>query len=291
MRRALGFFLVPVFALCAGGQIKEKRTYELIYQDVQQLKQQVLRVEKKLDETSAGLKLLGDQVRDLSGQFKLFQNDQARSQEGLKALPGQYQIFLEKLEQIESQLLKISEDLVALKSRPEAAVGPAQEEPKKEEKTPAAKRSKEEKKPESAAEKKERSVPPVQPNLSPQEVYNTAYADYQKGNYDLAIDGFTLYRDQFPASPLADNALFMIGECCFSQKKFDKAIEDFDELIMNYPLSDKIATAYWKKALSLIEMKKTDEAVAVLRLLITKFPLEEEAKSAQQKIQELRGKK
>jgi len=73
-------------------------------------------------------------------------------------------------------------------------------------------------------------------------------------------------------------------------KAFDTSIEIFDELIVDYPMSDKIATAFWKKALSLLELKKTDEADAVLKLLITKYPLEEEAKSAQQKIQELRGR-
>jgi len=80
----------------------------------------------------------------------------------------------------------------------------------------------------------------------------------------------------------------MIGECYFSQKKFDKAIEQFDDLIVTYPLSDKIAAAYWKKGLSFIELKKKDEAIATLTLLVSKYPLEEEAKSAQQKIKELK---
>ena len=40
-----------------------------------------------------------------------------------------------------------------------------------------------------------------------------AYNDYLKGNFDLAVEGFKMYREQFPASPLADNALYWIGEC------------------------------------------------------------------------------
>jgi len=75
MRRALCPLLISLSPSRAA-QMKEKRTYELIYEDVQQLKQQYLRVEKKLDEAATSLKLLGDQIRDLSSQFKLFQTDQ-----------------------------------------------------------------------------------------------------------------------------------------------------------------------------------------------------------------------
>ena len=61
--------------------------------------------------------------------------------------------------------------------------------------------------------RKPRKKPPPPPgpttNLSPQEVYNTAYADYLKGNFDLAIDGFKIYRENFPDSPLADNAALL----------------------------------------------------------------------------------
>jgi len=186
--------------------------------------------------------------------------------------------------------MKISEDLLALKTQPAPALEQPQEAQKKDEKVPTQK-PKETKKEEPPAEKKDQSAALPQTHLSPQEVYNQAYADYQKGSYDLAIDGFSMYREQFSSNPLADNALFMIGECYFSQKKYDKAIEELDELIVSYPLSDKIAAAYYKKGLALVELKKNEEAVAVFRLLITKYPLEDEAKSAQQKIQELRGKK
>ena len=290
MRRALGVLLVAVVSLGAAGQNREKQTYELIYQDVQLLKQQYQKLEKKVDAASDDIKSLRDLVRDLAGQFKLFQADQARAQENLRGLPAQFQIVLDRLGQIEERLLRVDDDLTALKAKPAPPVEPPPDVPKKEDKTPAVKKPAKEtpKKTEPAPEPKEQKPPPVQTNLSPQEVYNTAYTDYQKGNYDLSIAGFETYREQFPASPLADNALYMIGECHFSQKKYDKAIEQFDDLIVTYPLSDKIAAAYWKKGLALAEQKKKDAAIATLTLLVQKYPLDEEAKSAQQKIKELR---
>jgi tol-pal system protein YbgF len=290
MRRALGALLIAVVSLGAAGQNRERQTYELIYQDVQLLKQQYQKLEKKVDAASDDIKAIRDLVRDLAGQFKLFQADQARAQENLKGLPSQYQIVLERLSQLEARLLQMGEDLIALKANPAPPVETPQEAPKKDDKPPAVKKPAKEpaKKAEQVPEKKEEKPAPVQTNLSSQEVYNTAYSDYQKGNYDLSIAGFETYREQFATSPLADNALYMIGECYFSQKKFNKAIEQFDDLIVTYPLSDTIAASYWKKGLALIELKKKDEAIATLTLLVSKYSLYEEAKLAQQKIRELK---
>jgi tol-pal system protein YbgF len=114
-----------------------------------------------------------------------------------------------------------------------------------------------------------------------------AYTDYLKGNFQLAIEGFNLYREQFPNSPLSDNALYWIGECHFSLEEFERAIENFNELILNYPSGDKIAAAYLKKGISLMDLGKKEEALLVFKLLISKYPLEEETKIAQQKIKEL----
>jgi tol-pal system protein YbgF len=114
-----------------------------------------------------------------------------------------------------------------------------------------------------------------------------ARSDYLKGNFELAIEGFTIYKFQFPESPLADDALYWIGECYFSQEKYNEAVGHFNELILNYPNGDKIPAAYLKKGISLAEQEKKEEALSVFKLLITKFPLEEETKIAQQKIREL----
>ncbi len=103
------------------------------------------------------------------------------------------------------------------------------------------------------------------------------------------MDGFTLYREQFGANPLADNALYMIGECRFSQKKYAQAIEVFDQLILDYPMSDKIAAAYLKKGFALAELKKKPEAVAVLKLLISKYPTRRRSRASQGEAQGTAG--
>jgi tol-pal system protein YbgF len=291
-KKALGVLLIVLLAMVASGQDKSKKTYELIYQDVQQLKQDFLKLEKKIDAAAEELRTIRDQLKDLAGQVKLVQSQQAKSQDTLSSIPAQYQALLEKFQQIDGQMLKIVEELIALKSQP-ASVPQDQAPQKKDEKSPSAKKTKETPKDTKKEEpvKGNKTATPVPPktNLSALELYNTAYSDYEKGNYDLAIDGLMIYREQFPSSPYADDALYWIGECYFSQKKYDKAIDQFNDLIIGYPLSNKIATAYLKKGFSLLELKKKDEAIAVLKLLITRYPLEEEAKNAQEKLKEIQG--
>lgn len=285
MKKALGVWLIVVPALLAAGQDKSKKAYELMYDDIQQLKLQVQRLEKKADAAADDLKAVREVLRDLTAQFKSFQAGQARSDENLKSLPAQLQVFLEKFGQLESQIQKISEDLIDLKSRPPVEAPPDTAKPG--EKTPADKKPAPSKKEPAPKEKPASGGAPLQTNLSPQDVYKTAYADYQKGTYDLAIDGFQTFIEQFPTNPLTDDALYMIGECYYSQKKFARAIEQLDELIINYPDSNKLAATYLKKGYCLAELKRKDEAIAVLRFLVSKYSFGEEAKSAQQKIKEL----
>ena len=285
MKKAIGVWLIVVQALLAAGQDKSKKAYELMYDDIQQLKLQVQRLEKKADAAADDLKAVREVLRDLTAQLKSFQAGQARSDENLKSLPAQLQVFLEKFGQLESQIQKISEDLIDLKSRPPVEAPPDTVKPG--EKTPADKKPAPSKKEPAPKEKPASGGAPLQTNLSPQDVYKTAYADYQKGTYDLAIDGFQTFIEQFPANPLADDALYMIGECYYSQKKFARAIEQLDELIINYPDSNKLAATYLKKGYCLVELKRKDEAIAVLRFLVSKYSFGEEAKSAQQKIKEL----
>ncbi len=186
------------------------------------------------------------------------------------------------------QLTKISEELIEIKR---ASLVPSEQAEEKSsgpesESAPPEKKDTEPKEKEQLDE--ETPTPPAAV-LSPAEVFNMAYSDYRNGNFDLAIDGFKMYREQFPESPLVDDSLYWIGECYFSQKKHEEAIEQFDDLILNYPRGDKIPAAYLKKGLSLAELGKKEEALAVFKLLVSKYPLEEETKIAQQKIKELKS--
>ncbi len=285
-KRVIGVFLIPLLALASAGADKKKKAYELIYQDVQLLRQQFLKLTEKIEKNSGDINFMKEQLEELLNLAKLHQKEQASFKEDQKKIPTQYQILLEKIETMTLQLSKFSRDLTEIKKA--SIPAPEQQEQdleNKQEQPPPPEKETEEEKKEEQAEEEPQTPPPVQ--LSPKEVYNMAYSDYRKGNFELAIDGFKMYREQFPESPLTDNSLFWIGECYFSQKKYEEAIEQFNELILNYPRGDKIPSAYLKKGISLMKLEKKEVALSVFKLLIGKYPLEEETKIAQQKIKEL----
>ena len=279
---ALAVSLILLPGLLAA-QDRSKKAYELIYEDIQALKKQVSVLEEQIGQTAAGVEALRSELRDVRAMVKSLQGDQAGLSESVRNVPSQYNYLLDRIGQINLALDKIAQDILTMRGGQPAAPG-AGPEPKPGPPPAADKKIPETKKETPAARQ------PQPTNLSPQEVYNTSYADYLKGNFELAVEGFKMYRASFPDSPLADNALYWIGECHYSLGRFAEAIDDFNDLILNYPQSDKIAASYLKKGLALAELKKRDEALAVLRLLVSKFPLEEEAKIAQEKIKELGGK-
>ncbi len=297
-KRLIGVFLILLLALASAGADKKKKAYELIYEDVQVLRQQFLQLKDKIEKNSEDINFIKKQLEELLNIVKHLQTEQASFKEDQKKIPTQYQIVLEKLETMTLQLIKFSEGLTEIKTaflpspeQQEEDMEGKQKQPSPPEKAKDDKKGEErtgkqaeEKKEEQTGEKPEE---PLSTHLSPKEVYNMAYSDYRKGNFELAIDGFKMYREQFPESPLADNSLYWIGECYFSQKKYAEAIEQFNELLLNYPRGDRIPAAYLKKGISLMELGKKEESLIVFKLLISKYPLEEETKIAQQKIKEL----
>jgi tol-pal system protein YbgF len=285
--RILVFFLIPFLLF---GTQKEKKAYELIYQDIQILKQQVLDLDKKIGLHQEELQTIKRMISEISDLVRSFHSQQVSMQEDQKKIPAQYQILQEKLDAITVQISRFSEDLIALKNtsipllqQAEQTEGTGENQEEIAEPPPDEEAGEEP----SIEEKEEEQKSPLPPNLSPQEIYNMAYADYLKGNFSLAIDGFKIYLDNFGQSPFADNALYWIGECHFSQKEYEEAISRYNQLILDYPLGDKVPAAYLHKGISLMELDRKDEALSVFKLMVSKYPLEEETKIAQEKIKEL----
>jgi tol-pal system protein YbgF len=270
---------VPLWSV--GGGDKTKKAYELIYDDVQVLKKQVQDLAARAQKNAEDIQLIKDQLKELGDVVRRSQTDQLGLREDLRSVPQQYQALAGKIDQLSLDVARLAELLGALRPGAPPAAGA--------EAKPVEKAWNELRPQEKRPENKPQSAP-LPSNVSPQDVYNMAYNDYLKGNFDLAVEGFRMYKDQFSDSPLADNALYWIGECCYSQRKFEDAINMFNELILAYPQGDKIAAAYLKKGMSFAETGKKEEAIAAFKLLITKFPVEEETRIAQQKIKELAEK-
>ncbi|MCJ7508798.1 MAG: tol-pal system protein YbgF [candidate division Zixibacteria bacterium] len=123
----------------------------------------------------------------------------------------------------------------------------------------------------------------LQINLNPEKLYKSAYLDLTKGNYDLAIGGFSDYLKYFPEADLAPNAQYWIGECYYAKEDFERAVVEFLKVIEKYPQSDKIPSTLYKLGLSYSELKETKTAKEYFDKLIKAYPQSQEAKLAKER--------
>jgi tol-pal system protein YbgF len=122
---------------------------------------------------------------------------------------------------------------------------------------------------------------------SPSDLYDTAYADYTKGRYSLAIQGFQDYLRSYPNTDLSDDAQFWIGECHSAQKSYREAVADYDKLLKDWPKSNRAASALLKKSYALVELGQKPEAVVQLQYVIHEYPTSDESRLARAKLKSL----
>lgn len=128
---------------------------------------------------------------------------------------------------------------------------------------------------------------PTTPDVDPMQTYQGAYRDYQRGNFDLAIEGFRDFLSTSANSDLADNASYWIGESLFSQKKYREAIGQFDAVVNKYPKSDKVPGALLKKGYAYINVGERAQGVVQLQYVLHEHPKSQEASLARQKLKQL----
>lgn len=273
---SLFFLLLFCLIFLSADTDQSKKAYELMYQDIQALKLQMQDLTAALKKNSSDLQELKDQVKILSDLLRRQQTEQNSFRDELKNIPVQHQLLSRKLEEIQFQVSTLQDILTAVQN----LVSQQKVEPQTSAKGTKPAQTKKEQPP---SETPKQAVV----NIPAQEMYSNAYGDYLKGNFNLAIDSFRLFLQQYPSTPLSDNALYWIGECYYSQGKYDEAIESFNEILLSYPSADKVPAAYLKKGMSLMQQRKKEQALATFRLLVSKYPLQEEAKLAQEKINEL----
>ena len=126
--------------------------------------------------------------------------------------------------------------------------------------------------------------PPVAPGPPPRELYSQAYADYARGNYDLAIQGFTEYLRNYPSTDFSDNAQYWIGESHYGKKAWADAIAAWDALFRDYPASDKLPDGRVKKGMALEKLGRRQPALREYRLVIDRYPNSPAARIARERL-------
>ncbi len=122
------------------------------------------------------------------------------------------------------------------------------------------------------------------PAIPPRDLYQQAYADFARKNYDLSVQGFQEYLRLYRDTDLADNAQYWIGECLQAQGKYEDAVTAFNALLRDFVDSDKIPDARYKKGVALEALGRKSQAVLEYRFVVERFPNSQAARLAREKL-------
>jgi tol-pal system protein YbgF len=118
----------------------------------------------------------------------------------------------------------------------------------------------------------------------PRELYSQAYADFARGNFDLAIQGFQEYLKAYPDTDFSDNAQYWIGEALYGKQSYSDAIEAWKALIRDFPSSDKLPDARVKMGMAWEKLGRRSQALAEYRFVIDRYPNSPAARIAREKL-------
>lgn len=128
---------------------------------------------------------------------------------------------------------------------------------------------------------------PPTAGVSPQRMYDTAFADYGGGRYPQAVEKFQEFLKTFATSARAPDAQMYIGEAEFLQNRPEQAIAAYSQVIQNYPKSDQVPWAYYKRGMAQSRMQQTAAARASFEAVVKQFPDTEPAVLALSQLQRL----
>ena len=253
-----------------------------LQRDVTTLLQGQKDMTSSLDQKHATLKTILDQNssaitqlnNSMGGLQKSVQDVQANSGARLDSMTTQVQALSDNLEEVKGRLGKINQQLADIQNtlqtidsklataNPSAGAGG------------------------SAAGS---SYPPgtTTPPPSADTLYSNGLRDITGGKYDLARQEFQDYLKYYPATDLASNAQFYLGEISFKQEQYGQAATEYEKVLVNYPKSFKLAPARLKKGLALLKIGQKVSAVREFREVIHRYPGTDEGKQALAKLHEL----
>jgi tol-pal system protein YbgF len=118
-----------------------------------------------------------------------------------------------------------------------------------------------------------------------QTVYSQSFDALKAGSYSVAITGFQDFLKSYPASPLAENAQYWLGEAYYVTHDLDSAAAAFRNVSVRYPNSRKTPDALLKLGYTQIDQKKVAEGRVTLTQVVQKYPGTDAARLAADRLQ------
>ncbi len=253
-------FIFVLLGSLSWGLAGTEEEIQRLQSDVLQLQNQIRLLQKSLDDNSAVLKSLLEQVND---QIAIANVHMKTLAEGIQAQRVEQGDSLAKVRQ-EIQSLSIKWDdtntrIAAVQQKLQSNQLQIQS---------------------------LRQIPSAGSAIEPDQVYSSVYNDYLMGNYELAIAGFRDFLVNFPDNEYSDNAYYYLGVCYHEMGSYEQAIEAFNQVIDLYPKADKTPPAYYKKVAALEQLQQNLEAIETRIKLTTIFPDSQEAILARHELEE-----
>ena len=124
----------------------------------------------------------------------------------------------------------------------------------------------------------------VAPSSVEQAVYNQAFDALKAGSYSVAITGFKDFIAHYPASPLAENAQYWLGEAYYVNHDYDPAANAFRTVLKKWPDSRKSPDALLKIGYTQYAQKQYGAARTTLTEVTRKYPGTDSAKLASERL-------
>ncbi|MCP5158694.1 MAG: tol-pal system protein YbgF [Gammaproteobacteria bacterium] len=126
-------------------------------------------------------------------------------------------------------------------------------------------------------------APPVSVGAE-QANFDAALHEFREGRYPQAIAGFRQFLQAHPASPLAGEAQYWLGESYYAVRDHDAAKESFISLGLRYPDSERLPDALLKLGYLYEESGDISRAKEVLQKLLEVYPDTQAADLAAQRL-------
>jgi TolA-binding protein len=251
---------------------------------VQQLLDQVQRLQSTLDTKMGVLQHLAEQTADEANQMTTAvnalqqklnsQNDATGGK--LDSVSGQVQSLNDSVDELKARIAKLDKSVQDLQTQlqnmqaPPAQAQPGGMQPGAMPGTPGA----------GAAP----GTPGAQQAPPLQETLQAGERDYDAGRYDVALGEFQSVVQFYPLDDLAGTAQFYLGEIAYQQKDYATAIKFYNAVLEGFSGNAKAPAAQLHKGYALLAENKRDEGIHELRSLIQRHPQTPEARAARSKL-------
>jgi tol-pal system protein YbgF len=125
------------------------------------------------------------------------------------------------------------------------------------------------------------------PSSVEQAVYSQAFDALKAGSYSVAITGFKDFIAHYPASPLAENAQYWLGEAYYVNHDYDPAASAFRTVLKKWPNSRKAPDALLKLGFTQYAQAQYPAARATLTDVTRRFPGTDAAKLATERLRKI----